>query len=387
MSRIPIDQSMAEDSAHKILLVDDNEDMLFVTSKLLSLQGFETVQASSARLALMKVDEELPDLILCDIMMPDMDGYEFRRRVMNNPESFDIPVIFLSGLSSEEDLRNGREFGCDDYLTKPFDTEDLLAVVRGKLALFGSRRKMRSLRLESYRRRIIHTLSHEFRTPLVSISTGTELLLERYEALEADKIKRLLLSIKNSGGRLESLVNDFMILQQIDNGQCSELSERSRQQIPLVELAETALSSFTELYPELQSRVELQKRPELDSSYPFVHVYDIQVLGSLQRLLENACKFSPAVSKVSVVVGMDGDRATISVRDRGPGLRDDEKRKALEVFSQIDRDTNEQQGCGLGLSIADKLVRINGGELHLLDPHDSKGLTVELRFPAVVFNK
>lgn len=338
--------------------------------------GFQVNAVSSAQDALAVLMQSVPDVIICDVMMPVKSGFEFHNEVQQNSAWCDIPFIFLTAMAGKEAAATVRETGCDEYLTKPFDPDELLAAVRGKLAIASQRKKVAANRLEGFRKRIIHTLSHEFRTPLVSINTGTELLIDRLGQLDSNQAQRLLESIQRGGQRLERLINDFMLLQQVDLGVAARTSERFRRRFSPVYLAQAAIGGFKEL--GMSDRVEFVVDGDMDVQ---IEVYDVHLLDVLARILGNAIKFAGPESTITVKVARNENEVTISIRDRGPGLDEMAMVSVYQAFTQIDREVLEQQGAGLGLTIAHCLTELNGGALKLKQPDEGCGLEVELRFP------
>ena len=369
-------------AAGRVLLIDDSEELLKVLEAILLSRGFDVNAFHSAADGLACLAHSVPDIIVCDVMMPGMSGFEFQSEVQLHPDWCDIPFVFLTAMSGREAVVSAKENGCDDYLTKPFDPEELLAVVAGKLTLASHRKRMSVAKLDTYRRRIIHTLSHEFRTPLVSINTGTELLLDQFGRLEDQQMQHLLESIQRGGQRLERLVNDFMLLQQIDLGQAARSMERFRRKLSPAYLLQSAVSAFKE--GENLPRDFVPENLELvlgEHEYPKIEVYDVQVLNVLERLLGNAVKFGGVSNKIVASVRVAYGRAGFVVRDHGPGMPPEAFAAACAPFSQIDREVNEQQGAGLGLTISRYLANLNGGTIHFRTPSEGTGLEVELMFP------
>jgi two-component system, sensor histidine kinase and response regulator len=373
-------------SAAKILMVDDNLELLAVLKQILERQNYQVVTVSRVAQALESLIHETPDIIICDVMIPEKNGFDFHTEIQQHPVWCNIPFIFLTAMAGDKDIRVGKELGVDDYLTKPFNPDDLIAVVKGKLALAAHRKKMVDKQMDGYRRRIIHTLSHEFRTPLVSINTGSELLLDQQADLNQEQIARLLRSIWRGGQRLEKLVDDFMVLQQIDLGHAQHTSELYRQRIPFAQIVETAVESFPELYPDCGGVMpELIMPQEDELPLLVVCVYDIQLISVLHRLLHNAFKFGGVEKPVTVSIGKKSNRVYASIRDRGPGMENFPVSAALacQPFVQINRETYEQQGCGLGLTISMYFTQINGGTLILRVPDDRIGIEAVIDFPLV----
>lgn len=365
--------------ALRVLVVDDCRQLLEVVTEVLSAHGFEVLAASGASEALNMLAETRPDLIISDIMMPGLDGFHFSRQVRENPEWNGIPFVFLTALSDPEDVRRGKSMGCDDYLVKPFDPLDLVAIVRGKVAVAQRRQVQADERLERYRRRVIQTLSHEFRTPLVAINTGAELLLERRNDQGQEQFEKLLHAVHRGGLRLQRLVEDFMALQQIDSGAALSTAQRLRSCVSLADLAENAIEMFHDTAVDEPRAIELS----VSGGKHLAEVCEAQVANCIQRLLTNAHKFSPPEAPIQMKVWTDGKQVNMSVRDRGPGLPAQVAQEACKSFTQIDRDKYEQQGCGLGLTIASYYARINGATIAFREPEDGVGLQVVLTFTGI----
>lgn len=363
----------------RVLLVDDNETLALSLTETLGAHGFSVTSARGTEEATVLLRREAPDVILCDVVMDPTTGLQFLAQLKDHPEWCHIPFIFLSSLSSSEDVRSAKALGCDDYVTKPFDLIDLVTTLQGKIARARERRKVVEEQLERFRRRVINTLSHEFRTPLVAISTGTEILLDEQAPITEQHTRNLLESIQRGGLRLQRLVDDFMTLQQIDSGAAAAAAKRHRRKVPILLVAELAVENFVDHAREPLPHIELSSG--LDDVEVCVLAYEAQVVNAAQRLLSNAAKFGGREQVVTVKVVASDRWCSIFIRDRGPGLAAKQTKAARELFEQIDRDRFEQQGCGLGLSIAQYFAELNGGDIYFHHPADSIGLEVELRLP------
>ena len=365
----------------KVLIVDDNEQLLNVLQMILESRGYEVISCGNAEQALNYVKDNIPDLIVSDIMMPGLNGFGLHSEIQKDPRLCDVPFLFLTALSDPLEVRAGKEAGVDEYLTKPFSPDDLVSAIRGKLSLAGRRRMMHGSALESYRRRIIHTLSHEFRTPLVSINTGTELLLDHEGGMDEAHTQRLLVCIRRGGQRLQRLVDDFMLLQQIDWGHADSMYARFSQPVSARRIVETAIEHFVASCEDYGDHITADLEIADDAEKLSVNVYDVQVIDVVHRLLSNAVKFAGPDKPIRIVLSRDENSINITVRDRGPGLSPDRLKEACEIFSQIGRDKFEQQGCGLGLTIASYFAELNGGTLKFDRPDDGPGLSVTFSLP------
>lgn len=366
----------------RVLLVDDNRDLLSVLKNLLENSGFEVVTADDGSSAIEKLQHFVPDIIVCDIMMPGLNGYELHDRLSEQEECCHIPFLFLTALSSPTEIRYGKSMGCDDYLVKPFDPVELETIIRGKIKKFRKRKTMSAKHVEQYRKRIIHTLSHEFRTPLVAINTGAELLKDNFKTFDEERLLTLFESIQRGGARLEHLVNDFMTLRQIDSGSAESVYLRLKRPLDFGVMTRNCLEALENQLIDREPAMNNVQVENALSGKCNVEVYEGQFKDILARLLDNAIKFGEG-KPVSIILSDDSTRVYLSIIDQGPGLSEQVRKAACQLFGQINREQFEQQGCGLGLTIACYFTELNGGKLEFRKA-ESCGLEVVVSFPKCV---
>lgn len=363
-----------------ILVVDDNPLILNVVKSLLSSQDFTVDTANNGEHALTVLESKPVDVIVCDVMMPKMDGYKLHHLVRSRPELSHIPFVFLTALDSSKEIKQGTSMGADDYVTKPFDPEQLVAIIRGKVVRSNMLKDSSEARYDSYRKRVIHTLSHEFRTPLVAINTGTEMLLEQlvdnHKQLDLSKVENLLEAVYRGGQRLERLVNDFMIIQQIEAGVAKRFFDTRKEKLRISDLV-------TDLEESVQNELDrdgfhLKIVNMCDNAQAVV--CEVQLLEILRRVMLNAMKFSINSRELEIFAYNEERTSTIEVRDRGVGIDSKKVKELLEAFGQINREKLEQQGSGLGLAIASKYAQINGCKLSFAARPDG-GSIVSLSIP------
>lgn len=360
-----------------VLIVDDNPLIRDVLKSLLMSEPIEVLSCSNGEEAVDLLSRRPVDVIVCDVMMPKMDGYALHEQVRAKAQLAHIPFIFLTALGNFEEKSRGHEVGADDYVVKPFDPIELISLIRGKIRRSLLLKESTSEQYDQFRKKVLHTLSHEFRTPLVAINTGTEILLEQ-EALDRQKAKGLLEAIHRGGLRLERLVTDFMLLQQIEAGVAARLFEsRGRVQkiSPLVQ-------RFVEIQAEGYEKEGFIVRFQGDVHDLAVRVYPPQLEGIVCRLLDNAVKFSQVVREIEVQVHEKEGFARVAVSDRGIGMSRDRASEATHVFSQLDRDQLEQQGSGIGLALCLRYAEIHGGRLEF-SSREGGGTEAALMLPAV----
>ncbi|MBL7663221.1 response regulator [bacterium] len=346
----------------KILVIDDNESVLIAVREFLQTHNYQVTTVSNPMKSIESLKFERPDLIICDIMMPGVDGRDLHAAIKQNPEWCTIPFVFLTALSSKPDIQKGKALGCDDYLTKPFELDEMLAVIKGKLTLAHARTNGSKVRLDSFRKQVLNSLSHEFKTPLVAVCTGSELLREKItdtqDQQNPENMQQLLDSIQHGAQRLQRLVSDFISLQQIESGAAAVSFSKMRSRIAVESLIEQAIE-FTQPNMRTGRVVNFERGPKPH----FIHVYSVQMIEALRQLLSNADKFSPLEHPIQIALARNGDKVKMSIHDHGPGMTKEELAYAQEMFTQIDREKREQQGAGLGLAIASYYVDLNQGSI------------------------
>ena len=362
-----------------ILIVDDNPLIVNVLQSLLQAENYQVSISSNGAEALQVLGSTSIDVIVCDVMMPTMDGYELHDQVRNNPDLSHIPFIFLTALNEDSEVNRGRETGADDYLCKPFDPRSLLSIIKGKVKRSRTMKAQAEERYNAYRRKVVHTLSHEFRTPLVAINTGSELLLDQGASLDPVKAQNLLQAIRRGGQRLEKLVSDFMLLQQLEAGIAQRLFETRAKVSTLDKIVDTyvRVNSDDLIKDGFKIMVHRDDQPHK------VRLYDPYVTDIINRLVNNSIKFKKENLEIEIhVLGLQ-DKVLVEVRDHGIGMDIKRAREAMDAFAQLDRDKLEQQGSGVGLAIASRYARIHGGHLEFR-PNEQGGSIVSLVLPAVI---
>lgn len=349
-----------------ILIVDDEQNNLDILHMYLSFFGYEVMQAINGKTALDMLAKTVPDLIISDISMPGMDGYQLYGHVKNNPDWRSVPFIFLTAHSDAPSIRRGKEIGSDDYLTKPIEKEDLIASVRGKMKrvreLQDSVAATEFEKIDTLKREILTTLTHELKTPLFVIKFTTDMLLDDNIRFTEIELRELLQRLQKSGDRLGGLVEDFLLCTQIETGQASQDYERQKGSNSLKALLLPLVQYFEKHYEHKNVKIDLK----CDDDLPNVMIDGRQMKTVFECLIENAIKFSRAGSATVLIDTYEKDGIlTVSIQDNGVGISAAELDKIFVKFYQIDRKKVEQQGAGLGLTIARGLCNINGFDIRV----------------------
>lgn len=361
----------------KILVIEDEPRIRENILELLSIEGFETLEAGDGAQGVALARQHQPDLVLCDVMMPEMDGPSVLRALRSEMGTATLPFIFLTALSSHDDFRAGMNLGADDYLTKPFKSTDLLRAVKSRLERHSSMAKAQQQALETLRQNLSRYIPHEMRTPLVGVLGFSQLLLDGgWQTYEPEAVEEMLKDIYQSGKRLERLVENHHYLGWVEEAERSpDAREELRMAAPgrvdaVVEQVASSLGAKYGRAGEVIVRVV----------QGFIGMEEVHLAKICYELVDNALKFSEAGTLVQVIgeAGPLGYRLTIA--DEGRGMSAEQMRR-LGPFQQFDRDQYEQQGLGLGLHVASRLVRLYGGQVHATSA-PMRGLCVVVDLPS-----
>jgi two-component system sensor histidine kinase/response regulator len=346
-----------------ILLVEDDTALLDGMSDTLEMQGYRTVRASNGREGLAVLEELRPDLIISDIMMPEMDGYAFHQEVIGNPQTATIPFIFLTAKSDQADVIRGLREGVDAYLTKPFDLEELLIHVQNKLSRFATIRKQALAQLEELQVQIVNMFSHELRTPLTYIQGYTDLLASSSASTTSEEMEMFLRGLQSGSRRLNRLIDSLLSLVHLDTHVFQREFEDFAEVAPGIG---RLINDVVQGHRSDAAAKGVQLQVDIADSLPSVRRLDELFARALGCLVDNAVKFSRTPgSQVLVHAYQSDDRVLIDVIDEGIGVAAADLPHIFDRFRQIDRDRHEQAGIGVGLAIARGLARVHGGDIEV----------------------
>jgi len=350
--------------------------------KLLQKEGYATYGAENGATGLEAARQTAPHLIICDIMMPGIDGFNVLEDLKNNPITAAIPFIFLTGLEDRAHMRRGMEYGADDYLTKPFTREELVNAIRAiELKQTTVHRKFQSA-IDEMRKNLTVSIPHEMLTPLTGILGAANILLDEQWGLSQKEIKEMARIIQHSANRLQRLIQNYVIYTQLDMAERNPVYSRNFLQARQILMHGSCayLKAIIEstcaeaaLHFSRQNDVcmELEEAP--------VMMLDDDIRKIVYEITSNACKFSRKGEKVTLR-GSNAEKGySLSIMDNGLGMSP-EQVENLGAFVQHDRKTQEQQGSGLGLMVARRLIEVYGGSFEIQSV-PGKGTTVTITFP------
>lgn len=365
---------------YHILVVEDDNSLRRIVREFLELSNYQVYAARNGREGLEILEWLRADLIVSDIMMPVMDGYEFYQQVRTRPDWLNIPFIFLSAKGDKLDVLEGKKLGVDDYVVKPFDSDELLVTVASKLAIAERWQRVQELELKGIKRRILNTLHHEFRTPLTYISAYTELLVDSGGQLNEKDFHEFCQAILAGSNRLRELVEDLLLLAELESGEIREAFESRRSMVRDLSLE---IHELIRSFEPAAGKKGLSIQYKSQSQLPPI-VADTELLtNAIRRLVDNAIKFSPkGADQVEVMLGATDNHLQLSVHDHGIGIRPEEIGELFKVLHQIERDKMEQQGSGSGLAIAKAIVTLHGGDI-TVESEPGQGSVFTILLPAV----
>lgn len=354
---------------NRILVIEDDWITRESIADLLRLEHFDVACAGDGVEGVRLARETSPDIILCDITLPGVDGYGVLRELRSDGRMATVPFIFLTGRVSNAEVRLGMQSGADDYLCKPVFKDELLAAVSARLARSRSSVSLFNHRMEALSADIGKAVTHELLTPLSGIF-GCGQLLEQYPGCVTDpEIQNLVGMIMTSAGRLHDTLRhllEYVGLRTLQDqpGRVEELRRNPPEDAaPTLRMAANNLARAANRTPDLKLALESHSL-RIPSAYLYL---------AASQLLSNAFKFSDPGSEVAVTFAAENGVARLSVADRGRGMSPEEI-EAIGPFRQFRREKFEQQGLGLGLEIVRLTAAIFGGELEVVS--EASGGTV-----------
>jgi len=345
----------------KLLLVDDNEKNMDLLIEILS-DTYDISIAMDGLIALERVLLDLPDLILLDIMMPGMDGYEVCKTIKQHPRTKFIPIIFLTAKTDEQSIVKGFESGGADYVTKPFNEHELLARVKHQIDLKKSKEELiiaknKAEKSEKAKTAFLATMSHEIRTPMNAVLGMASLLKSSYlDQIQKDYVDSLI----NSGETLMSIINDILDLTQIESG--TIIIENFSFQL------EQCLENVYHLLASKADEKGIELIEYIDPEVPdFINSDKKRLQQILFNLIDNAIKFTDTgeiYTRIKVIDKKEDQyKIEFSIKDTGIGIPPEKMDYLFKPFTQLDNSlTRKYCGTGLGLALSDKLAKLMGGE-------------------------
>jgi len=335
-------------SKGNILIVDDIKENLRILSSILTEQGYQVRPALSGQLALTAVQESPPDLVLLDIMMPGLDGYEVCRRLKANEQTQDIPVIFISALDEVFDKMTAFSIGGVDYITKPFQIEEVLARVYTHLALRNMRQKLKSKneQLQEQNQELdafAHTVAHDLKNPLSRIIGSLSLLKETSETELQDEAQEILQISLRAGEKMASIIDELLLLASV---------RKDKVQIKPLDMA----GIVTQVQDRLRHMIQdYQAKITVPNTWPVALGYPPSIEEVWVNYISNGLKYGDPPPHLQLgAAPQNNHMIRFWIEDNGPGLTQEEQATLFTEFTRLSK--IRAQGHGLGLSIVKRIV-------------------------------
>ena len=352
-------ESQINRSDYKILIVDDVVSNVLLLKILLTNEKFQVCTASNGNMCIEMAKSEHPDLILLDVMMPDLNGFDTAVILKKDPETQEIPIIFLTALNNPSDLVKGFQVGANDFLTKPFNKEELVMRVMHQIQLVAAKRIIirqneELKRTISNRDKMYSVIAHDLRSPMASIRMVLNLAVNVVSKdIVGEEIFGLLDKANRESEETHDLLDNLLKWTKSQTGRLSVVY----QELDLDDIVPGVVDIFR-MIAEMK-KIDLKYIPADEKL--IVHADNDMIKTIIRNFLSNAVKFTPEGKSVEVFYKREGDFARISVRDHGVGIEPD-RVEAIFHTGETTYGTGGEEGSGLGLQLCQDFARKNGGD-------------------------
>lgn len=370
-------ESKINRSDYKILIVDDVMSNVLLLKILLTNEKFQVCTANCGNACIEQARKEHPDLILLDVMMPDINGFDTAVIMKKDDELKDIPIIFLTALNTPQDLVKGFQVGASDFLTKPFNKEELVMRVMQQISLVAAKRIIERQNRElkatlNNRDKMYSVIAHDLRSPMASIRMVLNLVVQ---STSADSVGPELYTLLDQANRESEEVHDLL-----DNLLKWTKSQTGRlnvvlQDLDLNDIIPGVVEIFEMIAQTKHITLDLQK-----TEAPLKVKADNDMMKTvLRNFMSNAIKFSPENSTIQILMANEGDFARVSVKDEGVGIAAD---RIDTIFhkGETTYGTGGEEGSGLGLQLCQDFARKNGGDCYV-ESVEGQGSTFSFTVP------
>lgn len=353
-----------------IMIIDDNPLNLMIASKSLENFGFRTITAESGAEGIDKLKEEKPSLILLDIMMPEMDGYEVCRMIKNMDSFKDVPVIFLTANSHTENLVEGFNAGGVDYMVKPFKADELLVRINNHIELAESKRTI--LEMVRSRDKLYSIIAHDIRSPLSGILQTIDAIDQGYFDPTSEDFKDIIHHLRIRTHETSTLLTSLLQWTRLQaNNMTMDFNEVDLNQIVM---------SCVQLLSANAGDKEISIKTEF-AEQAIAWCDEVSVHTIIRNLLSNAIKFTPTNGTITVSTATVDAFSIISVSDSGVGMSEETISKIFyKNVHHTSSGTANEQGTGLGLMLVKDFVNRNNGDIHVKST-EGVGTTITVKLP------
>ena len=370
-------ESQINRSDYKILIVDDVVSNVLLLKILLSNEKFQVCTANNGLQCIEMTKKEHPDLILLDVMMPDMNGFDTAVVLKKDETTKDIPIIFLTALNTPQDLVHGFQVGASDFLTKPFNKEELVMRVTQQISLVAAKRIIEKQNAElratlNNRDKMYSVIAHDLRSPMASIRMVLNLVVaSTSKETVGEDLYNLLDQANRESEEVHDLLDNLLKWTKSQTGRLNVV----KQELDLHDIIPGVVEIFEAIAQTKNIKLDLQPSQEELK----VEADNDMLKTVVRNFLSNAIKFSPADSSIEIIMGREGDFAKVSVRDHGVGIARD---RIGSIFhkGETTYGTGGEEGSGLGLQLCQDFARKNGGDC-IVESTEGQGSTFSVLIP------
>jgi signal transduction histidine kinase len=369
----------------KILVIEDETILREEMVQWLALEDYEVFSASDGVAGVNEAFHHQPDLIICDITMPRLDGHGVLLELRSNPSTSAIPFIFVTARASHDDVRKGMSLGADDYITKPFTRIELLQALRTRLEKTALHQQQYQNQIEQWQQafeqerdqrllksKLVAMFSHDFRNPLATILSSVGMLRDYSDRMDE---KRRLIHLNRAAASVRQLLqmlDDMLLVSQMETGNLAFKPE----QLNVNNFLQQLVEEFQTIHAETCSIL-------LKSEFNDTVMVDPRLFRQIvSNLVSNAIKYSSQGGEVRVLIQKNDEEFTLIIQDQGIGIPESDQ---LHLFTPFQRGSNvrDYQGTGLGLVIVKQAVDLHGGTIEL-ESNVGVGTTVRVKIPLYI---
>lgn len=361
----------------KILVIEDDPNILDNIVDVLEVSGFDTTGVQHGQQGIEYAKEIKPDLIICDVMLPDMNGYDLLQKVRNIPELKTTTFIFLTAMSERSDMRKGMMLGADDYITKPFTMDELIDAINIRLIKQEEIVSKITASLEETKRSFARSIAHELRTPLASLRMVEEIIAQRLQMSSDEDADEFMNIVQSSNNRMGHLIDQMVLVTEIDLGLLDKQSiEEYKVGIPILKIVEKSIRKARKF---VSKNHNIEVNLNVENSDLIIFCDQPSFIHALAEIIANSIHFCNGNS-IEVFQWVEDMKVYFNVIDRGHGMTSSQVYHALVPFQQVNRHEQEQQGVGMGLPLAKKIVELHLGDFTISSELDS-GTQVLIMIP------
>ncbi len=340
----------------KILVIENSRSVRMDVVNLLKKKGYEVIEAENGRLGIDSAKKYLPDLIISDVSLPEIDGYEVIRELKKEIATSSIPFILLTVKEGQSKVSYKINPDSDDNLNKPYKTTDLISVIEYRL----KPKNYIDKKVENLNKSIAKSLPHELRSPLIAVNNLSKTIIEKYSGSNRDEILDLVGKINEAGYNLYKVFQKFLLFSEIEIINTDKEQLKALHNLPPIHAEKLIRSTAFEVLTEYGRDGDLNIN--LQEAHLFMENEHMKFI--IEELLDNACKYSEKGTQIILNSRIEKDNYVIEIIDYGRGLGYDDI-KEIGLPKQFGVDILSRNGFGLGLTVVRKLVSLYNGEFEL----------------------